>query len=256
MIRGMFGDQAEGAVRCEWGEAGVRHLGPQADAVVIVDVLSFSTCVDVALGRGAGVLPFRWRDGRAAAFAAARGARLASPTRRFTGGPSLSPTSLLALEAGEQLVLPSPNGGTLCALAEELRPGHVYAACLRNAAAVAAHLRAHDGWVHGGRGHGGRVLVVPAGEGWPDGTLRPALEDWLGAGAVIAALGGPGSPEAQAAAQAFRDAQGCLPEVVGGCSSGRELRERGFGADVALAAQVNVSLCVPRLQTGEFRPVH
>lgn len=246
MIRGMFWDQAQGAVRCEWGEPGVRHLGPQVDAVVIVDVLSFSTCVDVALGRGAGVLPFRWRDERAAAFAAARGARLASHTRRFTGGPSLSPTSLLALEAGERLVLPSPNGGALCALAEELRPGHVYAACLRNAAAVAAHLR----------GRYARVLIVPAGERWPDGTLRPALEDWLGAGAVISALGGAGSPEAQAAAQAFRDAQASLPEVVGGCSSGRELRERGFGADVALAAQVNVSLCVPRLQTGEFRPVH
>ncbi|WP_295819344.1 2-phosphosulfolactate phosphatase [uncultured Deinococcus sp.] len=233
-------DQSAFRVCCEWGRAAVRHLGPHVDAVVVVDVLSFTTCVDVAVSRGAAVLPYRWRDDSAAAFAREQGAVLASHERRFTDGFSLSPSSLLTLPVGERLVLPSPNGGALCADAAELRVP-VYAACLRNARAVGEHL------------HGmGRVLVVPAGERWPNGTLRPALEDWLGAGAVIDALRGDRSPEAEASAQAFRAARPDLTRIVRECSSGVELIERGFGVDVELAAQLNVSRAVPVLRDGEF----
>lgn len=234
----MFVDQSAFEVRCEWGEAGLRFLAPLADAVVIVDVLSFSTCVDVAVARGAMVLPYRWRDDSAVAFAQQQGALLASWERRLADGYSLSPSSLRSVPVGERVVLPSPNGATLCVAAAELGVS-VYVACLRNAGAVGAHLRGVE-----------RVLVVPAGERWPDGTLRPALEDWIGAGAVIDALGGRSSPEAEAAAQAFRAARPDLARVVAGCSSGRELIERGFGADVDLALQLNVSPAVPTLKRG------
>lgn len=54
-------DQVEFDVRCEWGLAGVRHLAP-ADVMVIVDVLSFTTSVNIAVARGAVVYPYRWRD--------------------------------------------------------------------------------------------------------------------------------------------------------------------------------------------------
>lgn len=237
---GVFFDQSAFGVRCEWGGAAVRHLGPHVDAVVVVDVLSFTTCVDVAVSRGAFVLPYRWRDDSAAAFAQKQGALLAGHERRVTGGYSLSPSSLLTLPVGERLVLPSPNGGALCALAAELGVP-VYAACLRNARAVGEHLRGVA-----------RVLVVPAGERWPDGTLRPALEDGLAAGAVIAALPGDRSPEAEAAAQAFRAARPDLVRVVRECGSGRELTGRGFAADVELAAQPDVSVVVPELRDGVF----
>src|SRR5215475_4891091 len=95
----------------EWGPEGARKFDGRAGVVVIVDVLSFSTCVDVAAALGAIVYPFAYGD-RSAAAEAARiiGAELAGP-RGSTGYRfSLSPSSLSAIEAGTKLVLPSPNG--------------------------------------------------------------------------------------------------------------------------------------------------
>ena len=45
----MYFDQAEYDLRCEWGMQGLLALAPDSDAVVIVDVLSFSTAVDIAV---------------------------------------------------------------------------------------------------------------------------------------------------------------------------------------------------------------
>lgn len=49
-------------VRLERGLRGVELLAADCAVVVVVDVLSFCTSVDVALGRGASVLPQRTRD--------------------------------------------------------------------------------------------------------------------------------------------------------------------------------------------------
>src|SRR5262249_30252535 len=105
-------DQSGFDVRCEWGENGVQHLAPDADVVVILDVLSFSTCVDIANSRGAIVFPYRWKDESAAAFAASVNAELAG-VRRRGDGYSLSPASLSDIPSGTRLALPSPNGSAL-----------------------------------------------------------------------------------------------------------------------------------------------
>ena len=229
-------------VRLEWGREGVALLGAHCAVVVIVDVLSFCTAVDVAVERGAAVLPLPWGDERALDAAQRAGAILAGP--RNSQGFSLSPTSLQSLPAGAGLALPAPNGATLCALAQ--RAGaHVLTGCLRNAAAIArtAHQLAR----------GGPIGLVPAGERWelPGEPMRPALEDAVGAGAIADVLPGAFSPEAELAAAGFSAA--CsrgLHGVLAASASGRELAADGFTADITLAAAHNASEIAPRLQSG------
>lgn len=217
-------------VRLEWGEEGVALLAAECAAVVVVDVLSFCTAVDVAVGRGASVLPRRWAD----AAEDTQPGVLAGGDRHGPG-PSLRPSSLVGLAPGTLLALRSRNGATLCAAAH----GTVlFAGCLRNASAVAAALRGVDG----------PLGLVPAGERWPDGTMRVALEDALGAGAIAAGLDDR-SPEADAAVDLFVAARARgLRGVLGGLASGRELIADGFGADVDLAADLDVSTATPRMR--------
>jgi 2-phosphosulfolactate phosphatase len=231
--------QAEFDVRCEWGEQGVAQLAPISDVVIIVDVLSFSTSVDIATSRGARIFPYRWRDASAAVFAASTGAIVAD-ARGGSAGYSLSPQSLVHLPHGTRLVLPSPNGATLT-LGTGMVP--TLAGCLRNAQAVAAVAQRY----------GPHIAVIPAGERWPsDGGLRPAFEDWVGAGAIISYLTGTRSPEAHAAATTFQGVRSDLTGLLRSCSSGKELLGRGFAKDVALASALNVSACVPVFRGGAY----
>src|SRR5215831_1429407 len=71
----------------EWGVRGVEALRDRVAALVIVDVLSFSTAVDVAVAKGAFVIPFPLRD-RAAALAAATAAGAVSAVSRGYPGYS------------------------------------------------------------------------------------------------------------------------------------------------------------------------
>lgn len=235
----MFFEQHEFDVRCEWGEHGVMVLAPISDVVIIVDVLSFSTCVDVAVARGAVVFPYRGRGEQAADFAASVNAELAGP-RRTEGGYSLSPASLSHIPPETRLVLPSPNGATLTLAAQ---PTPVLAGCLRNAEAVALAAQKF----------GPKIAVIPAGERWlDDHSLRPSFEDWIGAGAIIRYLNGRLSPEALSAMTAFQGTQTGLSDLLAQSSSGKELIERGFAEDVRLAAQLNASTTTPILRSGAY----
>lgn len=230
----MYFDQSDYRVRFDWGEHGLRALGPVSDVIVIVDVLSFTTAVDVAVSRGAWVFPYDRHDASTVEFAAKRQALLAG--KRGGGGYSLSPSSLFGIPAGTRLVLPSPNGSRLSLIAAQ--HGTTLAACLRNAPAVGEY----------GRHRGGSVAVIASGERWTDGSLRPAWEDMVGAGAVIEHLAGDLSPEAELALAAFRHAWRNLRGLMKQCASGRELVERGFGADVDIASEFGVSGSVPELR--------
>ena len=113
----------------EWGATAIEYL-PSPDLYLIIDVLSFSTAVDIALSRGALVWPYLYKDHRASDYALDKQAILAGP--RSHERPSLSPASLQALAANSRLVLPSPNGATLSTLTGQTPTLSV---CLRNAQA-------------------------------------------------------------------------------------------------------------------------
>ncbi|MCU1389525.1 MAG: putative lipoprotein [Ilumatobacteraceae bacterium] len=247
--------QSSFTYRFDWGLDGLRALAPFADFVVVVDVLRFSTAVTAALESGSVVLPYPWDSADAAAFAADRGAVLASD--RSAGGPSLSPTDLLTQAADRRIVLPSPNGATLAFTAARLGPARVLAGCLRNASAVAARVR-------GLGGSAATVAVIGAGERWGThtGPLRPAVEDNLGAGAILAALdpsgavGGPRcSPEARAARAAFLDARPRLYDSLLASASGHDLARRGWHDDIATSAAHDVTDVVGELVGDTFVPM-
>lgn len=235
----MIFNQSEFELYCEWGEQGVAQLTSISDVVVIVDILSFSTSVEIATNNGAIIFPYRWRDESALDYAKQVNAELASKTRISNHGYSLSPTSLTNIPAGARLILPSPNGAALT-----LRTGQTptLAGCLRNCKAVAQFAQRY----------GARVAVIPAGERWEDGSLRPALEDLIGAGAILSYLEGGLSPEAEAAVAVFHRFKAHLVTILRKCSSGKELIARGFAADIELAAAINTSGCVPLLTQNAY----
>ncbi|MGM1017276.1 MAG: 2-phosphosulfolactate phosphatase [Actinomycetota bacterium] len=159
----------------------------------------------------------------------------------------------------------SRNGAAVATAAHDLgsEGAVVLVGGLRNATAVArAVLTLQDR-----RQQRTSVSVIAAGERGDDGTLRFAVEDQLGAGAIIAALGDLGidhtSPEAAASAESFRGLRRALRHLLSACGSARELAD-GVRADslmaadgiaptdVADAAVVDASDTVPQLQAGEF----
>jgi 2-phosphosulfolactate phosphatase len=234
---------------CEWGLSGIEALHRDVRVLVIVDVLSFSTAVDVAVSRGAPVYPFPFDDLRGAyAAAALHNAILAQPRQATGAGFTLSPASLAAIPRGTRLMLPSPNGSRL-SFAAARTPGRVtvLAGCLRNATAVARTARV--------LADGGSIGVIPAGEAWPDGSLRPAIEDMLGAGAIVDRLSDSCSPEAQVMKDAYRSAGRELAGLIRMSVSGRELVDRGFPGDIDMAVDEDVSTSVPVMVDGMFQAI-
>ncbi|GAA0575089.1 hypothetical protein GCM10010172_69670 [Paractinoplanes ferrugineus] len=240
-------------VRFDWGPVGADVVAPGAAFVAVVDVLSFTTTLTVAVEQGLSVLPYRWRDDSAVDVARRHGAMLA--VLRNQTGPgqiTLSPASIMNADLRDngidRLVLPSPNGSAISVRLADLGVT-VVGVSLRNAAAAAEWVRERAG--------DRPVGVVASGERWPDGSLRPAVEDLWGAGAFLDGLAGGAdvkdfSPEAGAALWAYRGVSPTLTDALSASVSGRELRALGFGGDVAVASAVGVSEVVPVLTDGWF----
>lgn len=242
-------DQPGTGARFDWGLAGAAELGRSCAVLVVVDVLSFTTALDVAVGRGIRVHPFPWND-QAAAYADRIGASVAVGRNALSSDKpwSLSPASLVNAPVVADLVLPSPNGSAICTAAGATGIP-VIAACMRNAAAVVRWLK------QSGYGEAGRPIgVIASGERWPDGTLRPCVEDLIGAATVLDGL--TYAPEGLSVEAAVTlAALAAVPDpaaAIRGCVSGRELVARGFGGDVDVAVAADVSSTVPMLVHGAF----
>jgi 2-phosphosulfolactate phosphatase len=81
--------------RLVWAAAGGTLLARVCPVLVVVDILRFTTAVEVATSHGAQVVPERW------------------PGREADGGFSLSPVSLSRVRPGARVELASPNGATV-----------------------------------------------------------------------------------------------------------------------------------------------
>lgn len=219
-------------VRFDWGAPGVARLAPHCRTFVVVDVLRFSTAVETGLTHGLVVQPEHWPLPRTST----RVGYVADGS--VPGGPSLSPSSLLLLAPGERVILPSLNGAN-CALAAADTGAMVVAGSLRNASAVAKYLG----------GATGPIGVIAAGDLASDGTMRPAVEDILGAAAILRLLPGSRSPEAAVAEAGYSAEPSALVESS---ASARQLASVGHVDDAVWAGELDVSGCVPVLDGDVF----
>jgi len=239
--------------RCalEWGRRGANDAAARGDVIAICDILSFSTAVVTAAMCGARVYPCA-DEQEANDYASRFGAEIAvhredvSADRRF----SLSPITFLTASPDDIIALPSPNGASCCRAGADAPA--VLVACMLNAAAAARAL------THLSTRHRASVTIVACAERRHEsaevGSERFALEDYLGAGAVLAGLDLAFSPDAAVCRAAFLSTKGDLRRNLTECESGVELYGRGWGVDVEHAAQLDICSVVPMLIEGCLVP--
>lgn len=176
-----------------------------------------------------------------------------------------SSTVVDAVASGTEVVLAdavrwSRNGAAVAAAASAPT---VLVGGIRNAAAVARAVQI----VQERTGERTSVAVIAAGELDAEGLMRFAVEDHLGAGAIVAALTDLGidhtSPEAAVAAEGFRALSGALRHLLGASGSGREIAG-GIPATAKIeasglvpstaeqAAALDATDLVPMLEDGRF----
>ncbi len=237
--------------RFDWGQDGARRAAARGDIMVIVDVLRFSTAAITAVAHGAVIYPCAPGDDPEA-FAQQVDAQVAAyrPGMMATHQYSLSPRSYDGVPPDTRIVLPSPNGAT-CSRHGRIAP-YLFVGALVNAQAVGdtiSTLMTQQPVA---------TTVIACGErAWEigeDGALRIAIEDYLGAGAILSYIPFPKSPEAQVCEMAFLGARSCLAEFVRDCVSGRELLHKGWEADVQRAGQLNLYTTVPVMRKERLEP--
>nr|WP_154921627.1 2-phosphosulfolactate phosphatase [Microbacterium testaceum] len=165
----------------------------------------------------------------------------------------LTAHALSACEHGADLDLTEDaDAAARLARAAAAAGAHVVIGGLRNAAAVAAHVMA----VQHGRGARTSISVIAAGSvDDADATgVRFAVDDLLGAGAVVAALGDLGidhaSPDAAVAGEGFRALGGAVRHLLTASGNGRALAADGEREAVLAAASRDAASVVPVLRDG------
>jgi len=180
-----FEQSSQSRYRCkmDWGRTGVQLAAERQDIVVIVDTLRFSTAATSAIEHGAVIFP---ASGMAEAKQLAHRVDGVVASQREASRFTLSPRSYEGVDVGTRIVLPSPNGAACTR--DAVGVPHVFVAALVNAASAAAAVSSTLNRTEAG------VTVIACGErrdaSTGDEFLRFAVEDYLGAGAILG-----GSPE-------------------------------------------------------------
>jgi 2-phosphosulfolactate phosphatase len=246
----MLFNQAPYDCRLEWGRRGAREAAERGDILIIVDVLSFSSTVVSALNHGALIYPYPPNlNGKEYARMIEAEYILGRAEAGREGKPTLSPVSFNEVHGEKKFVLSSVNGAYCTWIASGVPA--LLAGSLLNASSAASAANKLSKELNAS------ITVIPCGEQWHDvtdydDTLRPSVEDYLGAGAILSYLNGNKSPEAQVCENAFLGSRPLISELLWECGSGRELRERGFEEDVKHCSRVNVFDVVPLLVDDHF----
>lgn len=235
-------DQSPYRCRLARGRRGAKEAAARGDIIVVIDTLSFSTAAVTAVHYGGIIYPCPEEEDRFAfAQRVQAEATVGRPDVPTKGRFSLSPTTYLNLQPNTRIVVASPNGATCSRYAHQA--SYLLVGTLINAHAVAQAL------THLITTTDHTVTILACGERWTtpdeDGPLRVALEDDLGAGAIISYLTCDKSPEARACEGTFHTCQTDLNHVLADCASGRELIAKGYQTDVAHAAQLSIYNTVP-----------
>lgn len=246
----MFFDQSPYECRVEWGRRGAREAAERGDIIIIVDVLSFSSTVITALRYGAIIYPYPGTlDGEKLAEKIGGQFILGRAEAAQKGAPTLSPVSFGKDHNNKKYVLTSLNGAYCTWIASQV-PALLIGSLLNaeSVAAAANHLQKQTR---------ANITMIPCGEQWEgcreyEDTLRPAIEDYLGAGAILSYLEGKKSPEAELCITSFLHSKDNLNDLIWNCGSGRELRGRGYEADVSHCSRLNVFPTVPLLNKDHF----
>lgn len=230
--------------RCklDFGQWGTAQALARKDIIVIVDTLSFSTAVVTAVAHGGLIYPCSIAED-SVMLAQRLGAEVA--VRRsevpHKGWFSLSPITYVGITAGTKIVIPSPNGGT-CSASAQTAPclfigSFINAKAIANA--ISQVLKTTNLC----------VTIICCGERELAlsnyGETRMAIEDYLGAGAILSYLKYEKSPEAYVCENAFLHTHKQLEAMLLDCCTGRKLRESGFVSDVQHASQLNLYSSVP-----------
>ncbi len=235
----------------DWAIEGLRYAMDRGNIVVIVDTLRFSTAAVTAVNNGFTIYPVSTRQS-GMKLARKLGAHLAGRPGRSKY--SISPHCYIKNrnDPNKKVVLFSPNGATC---SESVKTGQIaLIGCLLNARAVAVNLDRIGGEL------GKDVTIIAAGEQRALTTGRRitydlesgyrvfAIEDYLGAGAIIAQCRLPRTAEAELCARAFSAARRRLGYFLKSSFSGRYLIGNRMRGDVEHASRLNLYEVLPVLR--------
>jgi 2-phosphosulfolactate phosphatase len=216
-------------------------------SVVVIDIIRASTTITVALLHGcAAIVPARTlREAKAMALALGDGTLVAGEraAARMAGADLGNSPVEYGRERveGKTVVLTTSNGTRAIRAIEGARD--VIACAFLNVSAAARWLRRA----------GPDVLIVCAGR-----HGRFCLEDAVGAGMLIDRLSRDSdrplepSDAARAAHQLYAANRGGLLEMLRGCEWGRDITQKGFGGDLEICAQVDLTDVVPTMRNGRL----
>lgn len=249
------GDHQTPQVNLDWALDGLVHALKKHDLIVIVDVLRFSSAVVTAVAHGFTIYAVGDPQ-KGVALAKRAGAELAGKSGHTKF--SLSPSSFMNAPdmSGREVVLFSPNGA---ACSERIKnQDNAYIGCFLNALALGQTISAVA------RARARNVTIIAAGEQrsvatgerityQPQESQRVlAIEDYLGAGAILTNVDLVKTAEAYVCEQAYRSVTPRLFELVRASFSGRYLEQNGLLDDVRHAVKVDLYAIVPAIRDGRI----